>query len=55
MTIAPPSRLAVADIKWLVREFQIFPLINALQLLRSEQIGQRRGLGRWALEVRHLV
>ena len=41
MTIASPSRFVVADIKWLVREFQRFPPM-ARKIFGGERMIQER-------------
>ena len=45
MTIASPSRLAVADIKWLVREFQKFPSMARKNFWRKND----KGTTAWAV------
>jgi hypothetical protein len=47
MTIASPSRFVVADIKWLVREFQRFPPMEHKNFWEKNymQLGSQRCCG----------
>ena len=44
MTIASPSRFVVADIKWLVREFQRFPPMARKNFWRRKNDTRNDGL-----------